>query len=199
MAEICQKYNVIIFSDEIHADIVYGGHEHIPIARLAEEITLTGISPAKSFNLAGMGTAALISKNREMLEAVDHLNVALHTFMGNSFGIAAFTAAYAESESWLEELLVYLAANRDYLVQEMAWQFPRIRISPIEGSFLAWLDLRDYGMSEKEIMHRLKDVCRLALNPGSSFGSEGEGFVRLNFACPRATLSAALSRLQLAF
>lgn len=199
MADICYKHNVIIFSDEIHADLVYDDNKHIPIAQMAEDITLTGISPAKSFNLAGMGTAALISQNKELLKQVDHFNVALHTFMGNSFGIAAFTAAYSESESWLEDLLVYLQANRDYFQEHMAKELPRIKLSPIEGTFLAWLDMRDYGISESEIMRRLKEECGLALNAGSSFGSEGEGFVRLNFGCPRATLTEAIARLKRVF
>jgi len=199
MAEICRKHNVIIFSDEIHADIVYAPFHHIPIASLAEDITITGISPAKSFNLAGLATAVLISKNKAMLTKVEELSMNLHTFMGNSFGIVAFTAAYGASEAWLDELLSYLQANRDYLIGQFAEHFPKIIVSPIEATFLAWLDIRSYGYSEEELMRILRDDCRLALNPGTTFSEDCEGFVRLNFACPRPILEEAVARLKKAF
>ncbi|MCD8479365.1 MAG: PatB family C-S lyase [Candidatus Cloacimonetes bacterium] len=195
MADICRKHNLIIFSDEIHADLVYAPHRHIPIAALAEDITLTGISPAKSFNIAGMGTAVLISQNPELIKPVEKLNFALHTYMGNNMGIAAFTAAYGESEAWLEELLLYLKANRDFVLEEIPKALPMIKISPIEGTYLAWLDFRAYGLSEDQIMRVLRDDCRLALNEGSAFGEEGRGFMRLNFGCPRSVLEEALCRL----
>lgn len=199
MAELCSKYRVIIFSDEIHADLVYAPHRHIPIASLAEDITLTGISPAKSFNLAGMATAALISQNAALIEPVEQLNRNLHTYMGNSFGLSTFTAAYAHSETWLEALIVYLRDNRDYLVEALAESLPKVIVSPIEGTYLAWLDFKAYGLEEKELMRILKEDCHLALNAGSAFAPEGDGFMRLNFACPRARLTEAISRLASVF
>jgi cysteine-S-conjugate beta-lyase len=177
MADICRKHKVIIFSDEIHADLVFTPHHHIPIATLAEDITLTGISPAKSFNIAGMGTAVLISQNPDLIKPVEKLNFALHTYMGNSMGIVAFTAAYGESEAWPNIL-------------------PSVKISPIEGTYLAWLDFREYGLPEDELMRILRDDCRLALNQGSTFGDEGLGFMRMHFGCPRSILEEALTRLQ---
>lgn len=195
MAELCRQHQVIIFSDEIHCDLVYPGHRHIPIATLAEDITLTGISPAKSFNLAGMGTAALISKNKELIKPVEKLNYAMHTYMGNSFGSVAFTAAYAESEAWLEDLLIYLKTNADFVASEIPKVLPKVKISPIEGTYLAWLDFRDYGLPGDEIMRILRDDCHLALNPGIVFGDEGEGFMRLNFGLPMAVLIEAIARL----
>ncbi|MCB5268534.1 MAG: PatB family C-S lyase [Candidatus Cloacimonadaceae bacterium] len=197
MADICKKHKVIIFSDEIHSDLIYPGQKHIPIASLAEDICLTGISPAKSFNLAGMGTAVLICKNRDLLDTVQKLNQALHTYMGNSFGLVAFTAAYGESEAWLEELLGYLHANAQLIKNEIPRILPRVTISPIEGTYLAWLDFRAYGLSELDLMNILKDRCHLALNAGSSFGKEGEGFMRLNFGCSRVILEEALQNLKL--
>lgn len=196
MADICRKHKVIIFSDEIHADLVFTPHHHIPIATLAEDITLTGISPAKSFNIAGMGTAVLISQNPDLIKPVEKLNFALHTYMGNSMGIVAFTAAYGESEAWLEELLRYLKDNRDFIEIELPNILPSVKISPIEGTYLAWLDFREYGLPEDELMRILRDDCRLALNQGSTFGDEGLGFMRMNFGCPRSILEEALTRLQ---
>ena len=196
MAEICTKHGVIIFSDDIHSDLVYPGHRHIPMATLAEELTITGISPAKSFNLAGMGTAVILSKNQDLIARCQELNKDLHTFMGNCFGISAWQAAYGESEEWFDELLRYLKGNRDCLLSELPMVLPETRISPIEGTFLAWLDFRAYGLSEAELIHKLRDDCRLALNAGSAFGSDGEGFMRLNFACPRSVLVEALQRLR---
>ncbi len=196
MAAICKKYNVMIFSDEIHADIIYPPFKHLPMAPFAPQLTITGISPAKTFNLAGLATAAVISDNQDYIRQIDKLNRDLHTFMGNSFGIAAFIAAFTEGESWLEELLVYLQANRDFLTQELSRLFPRLIISPIEGTFLMWLDFRAYGLPESELIRLIKDCAGLAFKTGSSFGIEGEGFVRLNFACPRVTLNEALLRLK---
>jgi cystathionine beta-lyase len=143
-----------------------------------------------------MGTAVILSKNHDLIARCQELNEDLHTFMGNCFGISAWQAAYGESEAWLDELLLYLKDNRDFIVNELPNILPSVKISPIEGTFLAWLDFRAYGLSETELIHKLRDDCRLALNAGSAFGSDGEGFMRLNFACPRSVLAEALQRLR---
>lgn len=196
MSDICARYNVIIFSDEIHADLVYAPHKHIPIASIKAERVISAISPAKSFNVAGLATGVLILKDKEFIQKISEMNMSLHTFMGNAFGIRALIAAYTQSAPWLASVKEYLTANRDYLVAFLAEHLPKVKMSPCEGSYLAWLDFREYQLSDDELMQILCDKAGVALNPGPSFGSEGSGFMRLNFACPRAVLHEALVRIK---
>lgn len=198
MGEICRRYNVPIFSDEIHADIVYQGFKHIPIASLLgmSNIVVTGMSPAKSFNIAGLGTAGVIAENPELRKPIEYLNQNLHIYLGNSIGIVALEAAYNNSEAWLEELLVYLQGNRDFLSSYLKENLPLLSMSPIEGTYLAWLDCRRYGLSDHDLSEMMTNKALVALNDGPGFGEEGQGFIRLNFACPRAVLSEALERIR---
>lgn len=196
MNEICAKYNVIIFSDEIHADIVYAPNQHFPIGKLGYQRVITGISPAKSFNLAGMATAIMHTLDGEIAAQLNELNRGLHTFMGNSFGLAAFTAAFAEGGEWLDQLTAYLKGNRDYLGEFMASELPQIKVRDCEGTYLAWLDCSALGLTDEEMSKFFVEKARVALNPGTSFGKEGSGFMRLNFATPRVVLEEGLNRIK---
>jgi cystathionine beta-lyase len=198
MHDICSKHKVLIFSDEIHADIVYPPFQHIPIASLGPENVITGISPAKSFNLAGLATAVMFAPRGEISRALAAMNETLHTFMGNSFGIVAFTAAYTKAGYWLDELLTYLQSNRDVLRNFFANELREIKMLDCEGTFLAWLDCRQLGMNEAELKDFITNKAGLALNPGHTFGQEGQGYMRLNFAVPRPILTEALDRLRTA-
>lgn len=198
MNDICLEHKVIIFSDEIHADIVYKPHRHIPIGIWDNPYLISGISPAKSFNMAGLATAVMMTNNNEYNEKLSALNRGLHTFMGNSFGLAAFTAAYRDSEDWLNSLVEYLKGNRDFLLSYFKEHMPMIKVSPLEGSYLAWLDCRSMGLTDDELKSFFMDKAGLALNPGYSFGEEGKGFMRFNFACPRSVLERALSKIKTA-
>jgi len=198
MGELCRKYGVIIFSDEIHEDIVYPGHRHIPLASLSDfaGFTITGVSPSKSFNIAGLATAVLLITDPEIKGKVDGLNFKLHLYLGNSFGISALVAAYRDSQAWLQELLEYLAENKKLIEDYVHSELPEITLSPIEGSYLAWLDFRSWGLPATELNETFVHRARLALDPGDKFGKDGEGFMRLNFACPRSILSEALNRIK---
>jgi len=156
---------------------------------------ITGISPAKSFNLAGLATAMMFAPNNHLANALEAMNESLHTFMGNSFGIAAFTAAYSEGASWQNELLEYLQSNRDMLIDFFAQETPEISMARCEGTFLAWLDCRALGYNDEKLMRFFTKQAKVALNPGTAFGTEGSGFVRLNFACPKSILELALNRI----
>lgn len=195
MHDICKRYGLLIFSDEIHADIVYSPHKHVPIATLGADIVITGVSPAKSFNLAGMATAMMFAPDNHIADALEKLNENLHTFMGNSFGITAFTAAYGKAGSWLDDLVLYLKGNRDYLAEYIASELPKLQMADCEGTFLAWLDCRELEMADADLMDFFTNKARVALNPGTAFGIQGSGFVRVNFACPRTTLQTALTRI----
>jgi cystathionine beta-lyase len=198
MAERCLKNQTLICSDEIHSDLVYKGHRHLPIASLDPEIashTITLISPSKSFNLAGLKTAAAVITNPALRDRFQEAEQGLVT-RPNLLGITALQAAYREGDPWLEELLSYLSKNRAQLIKAVREDIAPVRIFPPEGTFLAWMDFRFSGIPDP--FQFLLDQAHVAVNPGGWFGPSGKGFVRLNFACPRDRLKEGLRRIQAA-
>ena len=198
MGHLCQKHGVIVFSDEIHGDLVYPRFKHIPFASIEDfaEITITGISPAKSFNIAGLATAVLMISNPKLRKPVKELNEKLHLYMGNSFGIRALIAAYHDSEVWLEELLQYLNVTREMIVDFFQREIPSVKVSPIEGTYLAWMDFKDWELDDAELQNIMLNKALIALEPGIKYGEDGKGFMRLNFGCPRSTVIEALNRIK---
>ena len=200
MGTLCRKYGVIILSDDIHADLVYSGYRHIPISSLEDfaDFTITCVSPSKSFNIAGLGTSVALVPNPDIRAKLNGLNNKLHLYLGNSFGITAFTAAYSKAEAWLDELLIYLQANRDYLCDFIETRLPMLRVIKPESTFLAWIDCNALGLSDKELDDLMTNKARVALDAGPKFGEGGSGFTRLNFGCPRSILTEALERIEAA-
>ncbi len=198
MGTLCRQYNVPIISDEIHGDLVYNGAGSRSIAALEGMLDnlIVCFSPAKSFNLAGLATSVVIAKNPDLREPLDTMLENLHLYMGNTFGIIALTAAYRESEDWLEELICYLQGNRDFLVDYIQTELPQLKVNTPEATYLAWMDFSNLGLSDEEVQKLLVEKARLALEPGIKYGKEGSGFQRLNFGCPRKTLSLALERMK---
>lgn len=197
MAEICLKHNVLICSDEIHSDLVYGGYRHIPIASLDPEIarrTITLIAPSKTYNIAGLDSSIAIVQDAQLRKQYMAAN---HGLLGkvNLFGQVAALAAYRDGQEWLDQLLVYLQANRDYLVDFIRHELPYIKMGIPEGTYLAWLDCREAGLDTSPCQFFL-DKARVALNDGVTFGKPGTGFVRLNFGCPRSMLADALENMR---
>ena len=202
LAEICLENNTIICSDDIHSEILLGGSNFTPMAVLAPEIadrTITLVAPSKTFNVAGLYCAFAIipspdlrqSYRQEMERATMHLN---------SLGMAAAQVAFSgECDPWLHDLLVYLTANRDVLVDFVRQELSGVRCTVPDATFLAWLDFNDLIRVGKvpacPYKYFLKDV-NLSLNDGATFGPGGEGFVRLNFGCPRSTMLTALQRIR---
>ncbi|MEN6445510.1 MAG: PatB family C-S lyase [Candidatus Cloacimonas sp.] len=198
MGNLCAKYKVPVFADEIHSDIVYPGYKHIPFASIDNftDFCLTGLSPSKSFNIAGLATAVVVISNSEIRNKISSLNTKLHLYLGNSFGIIALIAAYNDSEGWLDELLCYLDGNRKMLTEFVNSELPGVVVSPIEGTFLAWMDFRNWGYKEDELQSAMINKAGLALEVGSDFGKEGEGFLRFNFGLPRIKMEYALNRIK---
>ena len=199
LAEICLRNNIVICSDEIHSDIVFRGHQHVPVAALDPEVakqTITLFSPSKTFNIAGLSFSVGVVQNPELREKLTQARQGLMPGV-SLFGYVAGMAAYQNGQEWLDELLVYLEANRDYLLATVAATMPGIKIHQPEGTFLAWLDCRDAGVPGNPHEFFLEHA-KVALNDGTRFGAGGEGFVRLNFGCPRATLSDGLERMRVA-
>jgi cystathionine beta-lyase len=196
MADTCISKDIIICSDEIHSDLVFSGHRHVPIASLAPEIanrSITFVAPSKTFNLAGLQCAFAIIPNPELRGRFQSAREGLTPWV-NAAGILGAQAAYLECQSWLDELLVYLEANRNFLRDFIRAEMNRISITIPEGTYLAWLDCRSLDMENP--YQFFLDKARVAFSDGASFGSGGQGFVRLNFACPRATLKEALQRMK---
>ncbi len=200
LADHCLRHNLVICSDEIHSELLLDGTSHLPIALLAPEVadrTITLVSPSKTFNIAGLFCGFAIISNpdlRQRFQAVVH-QLTLHVA---SAGLVAAEAALGpETDGWLAALRAYLTANRDALVTYVRDQLPGVRTTVPEATYLAWLDCRALNLEPSPFEFFLRQA-RVALNDGATFGPGGEGFVRLNFGCPRATLLEALDRLRLA-
>ncbi len=197
MAEVCLRNDVLIISDEIHCDLLFPGERHQPIAALAPEIgrrTVTLMAPSKTYNIAGLKASVMIVEDLALRR---RLSECLHDVAGspNVLGMTAMLAAYREGGPWLEELLAYLTANRDYLLDYVAEELPGIHMVAPEATYLAWLDCRDASLPGSPFKFFLKQA-KVALNDGCAFGPGGDGFVRLNFGCPRAILREALERMK---
>jgi cystathionine beta-lyase len=199
MAETCLKRGALICSDEIHCDLVFSGHQHLPIASLDPEIarnTITLIAPSKTYNLAGLQCSVAVISNPELRDKYRKSAHGLVPWV-NLMGLAAAEAAYREGQEWLEQLLAYLKANRDYLSGFIKEEMPSIRMAAPEGTYLAWLDCRESGIEGSPYEFFLKQA-RVALSDGRTFGRGGSGFVRLNFGCPRSIVEEALNRMKTA-
>ena len=198
LGELCLSHNVLVVSDEIHADIVFDGLRHVCTASISEELqsrTITLTAPSKTFNLAGLATSAVIISHPELRREFQELQRRLRFSAENIFGLAAMEAVYRHGEDWLRELLGYLEGNRDFLLAFLAERTPGIKAVRPEGTYLAWLDCRGLGMDGDRLRRFLIDEAKVGLNDGRDFGPMGEGFARLNFGCPRALLQEGLERL----
>ena len=197
MAEICLRHDMIICSDEIHGDLVFSGHRHVPIAALSPEIaerTVTLLAPSKTYNIPGLKCSVGIVPNGELRRQIEASGAGIVPGV-NVMGYVAALAAYRDGGPWLDEVLRYLEANRDFVLAYVREHLPGISAGPVEGTYLAWLDCRKVGIPGNPSRFFLKHAG-VALSDGTVFGRGGEGFVRLNFGCPRATLEAALDRMK---
>ena len=196
LGQICLKHDLFICSDEIHADFVYGGRKHIPIASIDPEIaarTITLIAPNKSFNVAGISCAIAVVPNRELRRRLEATSRGLVQHPG-IMSYLVTEAAYTQGEEWLNAVVAYLEKNRDYLMDSVNELLPGVKMGPVEGTYLAWLDCRDLALAESPHEFFLREA-RVGLNDGSRFGPGGEGFVRMNFATPRSNLTEGVQRM----
>ncbi|MCA1057231.1 pyridoxal phosphate-dependent aminotransferase [Rossellomorea aquimaris] len=198
MAELCKKYSVIIVSDEIHSDLVYEEHAHTPIASIDEsylDSVITCIAPSKTFNLAGLQASAMITPNKHFRDSIAEVHKRQGFFTLNTFGITGMEAAYRHGEKWLEDILDYLKENVNRTKSFLEERLPDLHLVDPEGTYLLWIDCRKLGLSDDELKERLLEKGKLGLEPGPKYGKGGEGFVRMNIACPREILEDGLSRL----
>ncbi len=197
IAEICARHDLLICSDEIHGALVYSGHKHTPIASLDPEISKRSITlqaPSKTFNIAGLSCSYAIIQNEDLRQKFVKANQGLVHGV-NLLGLVAARAAYQEGQEWLDQLLVYLEGNRDLLYAFVRDQMPGASMPLPEGTYLAWIDFRMAGLDARAGKFFL-EKARVAVSDGEAFGPGGEGFVRLNFGCPRGMLLEALQRMK---
>lgn len=201
LADICLRHNIIIVSDEIHCDLVYSAYKHLPLSALGADIaqnTVTLISPSKTFNIAGTYTSFAVIPNQSLRAKISRLMDALSIGSGNLFGLVAAEAAYRTGGEWLDELLSYLEKNAGYLVDFIREEIPAINTYLPQGTYLAWLDFANTAIPASELNAFLVHQAGLGLNDGTTFGPQGAGFARFNFACSRALLAEGLTRLKAA-
>lgn len=199
VGEICQKHGVLVVSDEIHADFTYAGHTHRVFASIKSEFadfTITCTAPSKTFNLAGLQNSNIFIPNRQLRHAYKKELSACGCGGTNCMGMAACQAAYEAGADWLEQLKQYLAGNLAYVRQFLREKLPDIALIEPEGTYLVWLDLRKLGLTEQQQRQLIVQDAKLWLDTGTLFGQGGEGFERINIACPRATIEQAMQRLE---
>jgi cysteine-S-conjugate beta-lyase len=199
VAGICLRHQILMVSDEIHCDLVYKPHRHVPLAGLSAEISdhcITAIAPSKTFNLSGFSTASVIITNSELRNKFAATLGHLHIGLGNIAGNVASQAAYTYGDEWVDELMDYLSNNLDILEEYLRQHIPWIRMLRPEASFLVWLDCRGLGMDDETLNRFFLEKAGLGLNRGDMFGPGGSGFMRMNIGCPKATLTRALGCLK---
>lgn len=197
VGEICLRHNVLVVSDEIHCDLVFPGHKHIPFASLSDDFaqhSVTCMSPSKSFNLAGLQIANIFAADADLRRRIDRAININEVCDVNPFGVAGLIAAYDEGEEWLEQLLVYLHANYELFRSTCAEQLPDFPVARLEGTYLAWINCRALGMDSDQIEEELKAETGLWLNSGKMYGEAGNGFMRWNLACPTSRMMDGVER-----
>lgn len=198
IGEICKENGVFLFADEIHADFVYPSSKHVPAASVTDNC-MVAIAPSKTFNLAAMKCAAVIAPEPDKAERFKKVLALNHADNMNMLGMYAYIAAYEAGDEYLEQLLRYLKGNVDYLRDFLKKNMPKIRLTEPEGTYLMWLDCRALGMDQEALGRFFAEKAGVAMNGGDWFGAEGTGFVRMNLACPRATLKKALDQMLTAY
>ena len=199
LGEICLRHGLTVISDEIHCELVYDGHVHVPFASLSDEFlrhSVTCTSASKAFNIAGLQMANIIVPDEAVRAKIDRaLNVNEVCDVG-PFGVLATIAAYNEGEEWLSQLTAYLWQNYCTMCSYCEEHLPAFPVAKLEGTYLAWMDCRALGLSSEKLERRLIDEAHLWLNAGTMYGTEGEGFMRWNLACPRASVLDGLERFR---
>ena len=198
IGEICLKNDVFVVADEIHCELVYPGHQYIPFASISEDFlhsSVTCTSPSKAFNLAGLQVANIFAANPAVRKKIDKALNVNEVCEINPFAVEALIAAYNEGEEWLEELRQYLLGNYNYLKRFFEEQLPQFPVLALEGTYLVWVDCSVLKQSSEEIVKMLLEKEKLWVNEGSLYGEAGDGFIRINIACPRQLLIEGLNRI----
>lgn len=198
IAGICLKHDVLIISDEIHADLVYAGVQHIPIASLSNEIaknTITCMSPTKTFNLAGLQASYIVTPDAGKREIMDTYLEKQGVNRLNTIGNIALEAAYKHGEKWLNELMEVIEGHRNYIKEKLESETKELKVIDSEGTYLLWVDCSALEMDPEELQKFMIEKAKVGLNAGLGYGPEGGQFMRINMACPRATIEEGVKRI----
>ena len=201
LVELCAKYNVYLFSDEIHSDICYGGHKHcsiLTVSEKAKEISFCAMAPSKTFNIAGLKSSMFIIQNPEIRAKVQASISAFHVGV-DLMAYKATEICYGYGAKWVDELNEYLFENAKFVTEFCETQMPKVKTFVPDGTYLMWLDFSEYGLTQEELMNKLKDEANVGLNSGATYGEEGVGFARLNIGCPKSMVEQALKQIKAAF
>lgn len=198
MGELCVKHNVFVVSDEIHSDIIFSGHKHIPFASISQKFAdncVVCVNPSKTFNIAGVRTGAAIIPNRHNHDLF-YTNLATNKAYGRTiFGTLPIEVAYNECDYYADQLLDYLENNLRYLEKFIQENIPQIKVTKMQATYLIWLNCKGLNMPPKELKEFFLEKAKVAMNEGSTFGPGGTGFMRMNISCPHSVLVEALNRI----
>lgn len=199
LGEICIENNVLVISDEIHCDITFNNHKHIPFASISRDFaerSFTCVAPTKTFNIAGLKSSNVIIPNPTLREDFTTVLTNISIASPSIFALVATETAYNSCENWLNEVLAYIWDNYCFLKDFFAINFPNCYVLPLEGTYLPWVDFRPLGIEAKELDRIIKEEAKVGLDDGAMFGESGAGFQRINIACPREILKEALNRIR---
>jgi len=197
--DICRRHNVVLVSDEIHCDLVFsdsGRHRMLAALARPEDQWIMAIAPSKTFNIPGLGLSAMVIADSGLRQKLADVLESFHMPQSNPFSVTGFEAGYRHGGPWLDELMVYLQANRDFVVSQVAQRLPGIEVTAPEGTYLMWLDCRALGLDDTGLKRFFVQQAGVGMNQGVSFGANGSGFMRLNIGSPRATLEQVIERIQ---
>ncbi|GAB1234922.1 MalY/PatB family protein [Ferrigenium sp. UT5] len=196
---VCERHAITVVSDEIHADLIYPGHRHVPLATLTDKVKIvTAVAPSKTFNIPGLGLSALVVPEAADRKAITQAFDTLHVSANNPFSIVAFEAAYREGAPWLDDLMAYLAGTRDRVRDFLQQHLPQIRMTEPEGTYLLWLDCRAMGLNDKQLKDFFVQKAGVGMSPGALFGEGGSGHMRMNIGAPRSVIQQALENISAA-
>jgi cysteine-S-conjugate beta-lyase len=195
--DIARRHDLVILSDEIHHDLLFPGHPHTPLSRLAQagDKIVTAVAPSKTFNIPGLGLSALIVPDAQHRTALRKAFELLHLGASNPFSLVAFEAAYRGCEDWLSALLAYLTGTRDFVASYLAEHIPQIKLVQPEGTYLLWLDCRALGLDDTALRKFFIHEAKVGMNPGTVFGQGGSGYMRMNIGASRLVVAEALERI----
>lgn len=198
LGNICLSNDVLVVSDEIHSDLALYGNQHIPFASINDAFAdncITFLAPSKTFNLAGLQASIMIAKNPKIRDAFNNEVWAAGINRPNVFALAGLEAAYNNGDEWLDQLISYLEGNIEYFINRMAKEASEIKVMRPEAGYLVWFDFSALGIDSRVFHQKLIDVGKIWLDEGYIFGENGEGFERINLACPRSIVEEGTTRL----
>lgn len=198
MGNLCIENNVIILSDEIHRDLVYSDYKYTPIVSISKEIleqSITCTAPSKTFNLAGLKTSNIIVANQEFKAKINRSLNINETIEPNVFGIEALISAYTLSDSWLDELLIYLEKNRDFVIEYINKNIPQLEVIKAEATYLLWIDCSKLGIDSQNLVDKILEIGKLRIASGITYGKNANDFIRINIACPLEVVKDGVERL----